>query len=217
MISISITTRKTARCFFSEEPASKHKHLIFMLHGYAQLADDFLNSFGLSEGKDILLAAPEGTHRFYPRAAGGNVGASWMTKLEREADTSDNLVYLDSIEQEVIKLIHPDAKIHILGFSQGAATAFRWAVHRDTPPASLILWGGPPPDTFETDRMEFPKFPEIFIVQGKNDRIVTARMTGAVTDGLQSRGLNFRTLEFDGGHEIRPEVFSQILGQIVAG
>ena len=68
--------------------------------------------------------APEGLSRFYLDAGAGKVGASWMTKEDRAHEIEDYLSYLEQVRAAII----PPVPLTILGFSQGVATAARWAV-----------------------------------------------------------------------------------------
>ena len=66
--------------------------LWIVLHGYGQLAADFLAPFKAIAGADRAVLAPEALNRFYKERdssaghAGRPVGATWMTREDRDAE-----------------------------------------------------------------------------------------------------------------------------------
>jgi dienelactone hydrolase len=83
------------------------------------------------------VVAPEALSRFYvdrgEPAAGtpARVGATWMTREDREAEIADYVRYLDrALDAAAGRPGAAAPALGVLGFSQGAATACRWAAHR---------------------------------------------------------------------------------------
>ena len=118
-------------------------------HGYGQLAARFIESFNAIAAPERLIVAPEGLHRFYldpppAPAAQRRVGATWMTREDRETDITDYVDYLDQLVSDILAK-SPGARLRALGFSQGSATVLRWAVHASRVPDQLILWAGEVP------------------------------------------------------------------------
>ena len=101
---------------------TKTKHLIFALHGYGQQSKYFIRKFRSLVEYGICIIAPEGLNRFYLEGYSGRVGATWMTKEDRETDILNYLRYLNAIYAQ---LTTHSVKVTILGFSQGAATESR--------------------------------------------------------------------------------------------
>ena len=138
-----IEVPRTAR-YWVEGSAKGARDVWFLLHGYGQLARDVLRAARPLAGAGRLVVAPEALSRFYPRAGGGHsgsaVGASWMTREDREHEVADYVRYLDAVCAEVLAALAPRPRIHLLGFSQGAATAARWAGCGEVRPATLVLW-----------------------------------------------------------------------------
>ena len=131
---------RSARCYTLGGSIATEAWML--LHGYGQLASRFLRGF---EGVAVparLLVAPEGLSRFYLEAGVGKVGASWMTKEDREREIADYLAYLEQVRAELV----PPVPLTVLGFSQGVTTAARWAVSTAPAPVRLICWGGLLPD-----------------------------------------------------------------------
>ena len=135
MIEKKIIVSKTMR-YFTIGDINKADKLIYVLHGYGQLASYFLKSFEkLSDS--YLIIAPEGMHRFYLNGTSGRVGASWMTKEAREIDIFENTQNLNKLNNTFDKKFK---KTIILGFSQGGATAARWFFNNSKKFDQLILW-----------------------------------------------------------------------------
>ena len=123
-------------------------HILVALHGYGQLAQFFYRKFSfLSETWGLLI--PEGPHRFYLEGSAGRVGASWMTKEWREQDIADNNAYLKQLFEK-ISVANPNATLHLLGFSQGGATAARFYQQHPELCSQLILWASVFPPDIET-------------------------------------------------------------------
>ena len=82
--------------------------------------------------------------RLYIKGDSGDVGASWMTKEDRECDIKDYVNYLDRLFFDEIE---PKAKlnkikINALGFSQGSATLARWLTMGKAKVDKAVFWCG---------------------------------------------------------------------------
>lgn len=212
----TIKITRTARYFVLGEPGPHIEHLWFVCHGYGQLAEPFLEEFQLLDDGRTLVIAPEALHRFYIRGTREQVGASWMTKVERSVDINDYVAYLDSVYQNVmcdVKKNPADVNIHILGFSQGAATAWRWAVHGRCQAKRLILWAGDvPPDTdWENCKKRFEEM-ELLLVFGEKDPMIKPGFIQTQKELLELHDISIRVEAFDGVHEIKAEVLEKLRG-----
>jgi predicted esterase len=179
--------------------------ILVALHGYGQLAQFFARKFAaLDQTYGIIV--PEGPHRFYLEASSGRVGASWMTKEWREQDIEENTHYLLALIEKV-KAENTAARIYLLGFSQGGATAAR--LYQSCPDLfeMLILWASVfPPDVSVQD---FAKAENLHFAIGNLDPYFLETQKGEV---LQTyRNLGFKIHEFEGKHDIDPTTLSKIL------
>ena len=93
---------KTARYFTLGELNKATKKIWFVLHGYAQTADDFLTSVKGLQNENSFIVAPEGLSRFYWKDFTNNPVASWMTKTDREVDILDNTKYLNEMYRFIL-------------------------------------------------------------------------------------------------------------------
>ena len=61
------------------------------------LSEYFVKKFECIINETTLVIAPEATNRFYLRDNYTRVGASWMTKLDKEQEINDNILFLDKL------------------------------------------------------------------------------------------------------------------------
>jgi predicted esterase len=210
----TIEVTRTARYFLLGEPGAHIRRVWFVCHGYGQLADQFLSNFEVLNDGHTLVAAPEGLHRFYLPGAGQQVGASWMTKEERLTDIADYIRYLDTVYTSVMERLGQspsELKIDTLGFSQGAATAWRWTLRGGSIVHRLILWGGeiPPEAHWEScaKRLEQTR---LLLVFGNKDPLMKPGLFEKQKQLLDQHKITFRSETFDGYHEIKPEALVKL-------
>lgn len=197
------------RYFKLGEINDQTKAVWFVVHGYGQLAQYFLLKFKSLIAHNICVIAPEGLSHYYLEDASSRsktgstrVGASWMTRENRLADIENYLTYLNRIfEREIGN--NKNLDVTILGFSQGAATASRWALSDSIYFRRLILWAGilPPDMDFEKGK-QLLKEKEVKVVYGKNDPYLNESRFGEMQALSEKLAINPKPLVFDGGHEI---------------
>lgn len=188
-----------------------------VIHGYGQLAKYFIQKFHpLAEKPSTAVIAPEGLHRFYLSGHSGRVGASWMTKEDRENDIHDYCLWIDEVVNETTKNIDPNAcRIHLLGFSQGTATAGRWLLHTKYRVSSLVLWGGLLAHDLEPAQTAAAlKNLPVYFVYGENDPFLDYEKIGARHAPFEKAGINFRKVTFKGKHDIHQETLQQISNEL---
>ncbi|MFT4522214.1 MAG: putative esterase [Bacteroidia bacterium] len=201
-------TPKTARYFTLGDLQSSNEHW-YVLHGYGHDAARFIAKFEPHVSKNRAFIAPEGMHRFYTNGNSGNVGASWMTKEDRASDIHDYLRFLDGLANA----LSSGKTIHVLGFSQGAATASRWVVHAKQAFKALVLWAGMlPPDLNIPHESLLLKKVEITVVYDPNDPYRTDDMWDKTSQFLLDNNLKYKLIEYTGGHKIMPEPLKDLLG-----
>jgi predicted esterase len=138
------------------------------------------------------------------------VGATWMTRENRIADIENYINYLSTIYKNAVPSDF-QGEITFLGFSQGAATATRWAIEGNPVFHQLILWAGilPPDMNFEKAH-EMLKDKKIIEVFGKKDPYLTDERLKEVTSLNARLNVNPTLIEFDGGHEINEEILTRL-------
>ncbi len=207
----TIEVPRTARYYTIGDASGALEEMWFVLHGFGQLAGQFAHYFAdLANGRRLVIA-PEALNRYYTAstsvpASERPVAATWMTREDRQNEIRDYVRYLDLLHDEVATK-HPRARTVVVGFSQGGATAARWAQLGRSRIARLILWGATvPPDAdlalgpaaFRGARLTF--------VLGRRDHYVDAAGLDAERRRLTAAGVNFEVVEYDGGHSIKRAV-----------
>jgi len=199
-----IRVQRTAR-YEVLEPGGSAACTLWALHGYAQLAVSFAGELAPLVAAGVRVVAPEALSRLYLRGGAGRIGASWMTREERDDEIADYVAYLDRVRSTLESSIAPGPEL-VLGFSQGAATAFRWSVLGSVRPRRLVLVGGDvPPDTDWEAAVEALEGTEVVLVAGDEDPSFPRAKADASAVALGERGLTCRSVTFAGGHRLPPE------------
>jgi len=207
---------KTARYYVLGEASSATREVWICCHGFGQLAGRFIREFESIVTPERVVVAPEGLHRFYldppdRPAADRRVGATWMTRDDREFDIADYLRYLDQLCTHLRNVIAGDAQVIAFGFSQGTATVARWAGATDHVLTRLILWGSLLPPDLDWPQAE-PRLQrlQLTLVTGEADAYVTAQQLADQEADLRARSITFQTVRFDGGHHMDQDTLRRV-------
>lgn len=204
MKSQSLQTIKTARYCTLGELSSKTEEIVFVFHGYGQLANEFINNFTSIQSSKRFIIAPEGLNKFYLNGFHGKIGASWMTKEDRQNEINDYLNFFNNIYSQYSTQINKDTKITLLGFSQGAAASSRWFVNSDFQNASLILWGSSLPPDIDYDKLRNKLIKPVKIVIGDEDEFISRERLDKELKVLEKERINFELKRYPGKHNIQP-------------
>ena len=207
-----IRVARSARYFVLGPERDAPRELWFVLHGYGALAERFLGAFAVLDDGSRLLVAPEALNRFYtiaPEQAPASerpVGATWMTKEDREREIEDYVSYLDDVASEVLARAITGSsapRVVVLGFSQGTATAARWVSQGRIRAHHLVLWGGvlPPELALERDDHPLRRVALTFVV-GSADEFAVPSMIDEQERALQQANVAYTVRRYDGRHAI---------------
>lgn len=186
-------------------------HLVYILHGYGQLAQYFLKKVETILPGNICFVAPEGMHRFYLNGTSGRVGASWMTREARELDIAENTSSLDTLHRHMLEQLKPE-KITVVGFSQGGATAARWIANGGIRPDCFISWASVfPPDLDFPSQAVFHPIATTFVV-GNNDVFFNEAAVEQACKEYRDRG--FSIMRFEGGHDLDANILEQLISAV---
>lgn len=188
---------------------AKVKTVLYVLHGYGQLAKYFIRKFA-NLPEDILIVAPEGMHRFYVKGATGRVGASWMTKEIRDIDIDDNISWLNALDKQISDL-YPINKRLLLGFSQGGSTAIRWAINGNSTFDALLVWASDFPPEESIKKEQLPDNQSHFFI-GSDDEFYDSVSQEKLINDYKHFG--FKISPYIGGHDIHNDTLLKILDQI---
>jgi predicted esterase len=203
---VPIVTRRSARFYLlGGEGSQPPAELWMVLHGYGQLAGRFIRHFRAIATADRMVVAPEALNRFYVEGSGGvrshadaRVGATWMTREDREREIDDQQAYLDA----VLAAASPDGRprrLVVLGFSQGVATGVRWLVRSAHAADRVIAWAGSLPAELEATGAAMLAG-RLTMVAGRTDTLLTAERIEAERARLRTLGVDAPLVRFDGGH-----------------
>ena len=185
-----------------------------LCHGYGQLASEFLGLARALEGPRRLLVAPEALSRFYHEDH-KRIGASWMTREDRDVEMEDYVRYLDLLHDQLFEIVARDRlELRLLGYSQGAATAARWAVRGRAKIDHLVLWGSPLPPELGTEAAAVAALREmrLTLVGGSRDQFFTEKVWAEERTRLRALGIDFDELSFEGGHRLDDDTLRALAG-----
>ncbi|MDH3699004.1 MAG: esterase [Flavobacteriaceae bacterium] len=190
-------------------PNTKTVWIVF--HGIGYLSRYFLKYFEDLPTEENYIIAPQAPSKYYLNDTYTHVGASWLTKENTMSEIRNVLQFLDSIMAQ--ESLPDDCQINILGFSQGVSIALRWVCHSHIKCDKLILYAGGIPNELKTEDTAFlMQNTEISIVFGKRDAFLTVERMVAEEEKIERlfRG-QVKRVDFEGGHEMLPEVLNQFV------
>lgn len=206
-----LRVEKSARYFVlgPEHPVGR----LWALHGYGQLPQYFLRRFEAAAAAGWQVVAPEGLHRFYVQGTSGRVGASWMTKEERETDMADYARYLDQIHSRLTPHSGPEL---LLGFSQGVATAARWACRGRARFDAFVFWSGVFPPDLKLES-EWPRKQGVrtYVALGDDDAYFDESLLQRTRSTFESHGIDYEIIRFSGGHVVDAEALRLVLDAFI--
>jgi phospholipase/carboxylesterase len=195
---------------------------VVLMHGFGAPGDDLVPLAG-ALALPIRFVFPEA-----PLELGGLYGDSrawWLldlVRLEAELRTGtprdrrgevpeglpaarDHVARL--LDQVKTRLGADDRQLVIGGFSQGAMLALDLALHREVPPAAVIVLSG----TLLSEVEWQPRFSRlagvpVFQSHGKRDPLLPYSIAEELRDRLRAAGASVEWSSFLGGHEIPPGV-----------
>ena len=214
MIEKYFTTQKTSRVYYSTEDYSKVKFVWFALHGYGQLGKFFARTFEVLNTEEHLIVVPEAQSRFYLEGVYGRVGASWMTKEDREIDIKDYLNYLDNLYFSLKNHFQKDIRVIVFGFSQGAATACRWVNDGSIKPQHLVLWSSIFPPDLRMDGSITDGTLQLWLAVGDSDEYMNEERWKENHEIMEKMSLDPKVIHFKGGHQIVKNELSKLAQRI---
>ena len=173
----------------------------FLFHGYGQLASEFL-AYARALARDRrLLVVPEALSRFYLEDH-KRIGASWMTREDRLTEIEDYVSYLDRLHDRILEGLGGSVRLRILGFSQGVATAARWAAGGKAEIEELVVWGSPLPHDLDDAAMARLGGMRVTLVGGTRDPFFKEEQWEQQTSLLRNHRIAFEGKRFEGGHRL---------------
>lgn len=177
--------------------------MLIGFHGYGETADAHMARLrAIPSADEWVIVSIQGLHRFYQRRT-NEVIASWMTRQDRELAIADNLAYVSTVIEEVVRE-WPAPQIVFAGFSQGVAMTFRAAAACTRPVAGAIAAGGDVPP--EIGAVALARVGSALVCRGSRDEWYTSVTFDNDVRRLREAEVRVHPLEFDGGHDWSDEV-----------
>lgn len=204
---------RTGRYFTlnSVQPETKNIWLVF--HGYGQLAEYFIKHFEELNAAENYVIAVEGLSRFYVEGLTGRVGASWMTKEDRETEIKDQSNYINAVLNDCgIDPKDPSVNFIVLGFSQGTSTAVRWFANNGIRPSQLVLWAGSfPHDVNAVEKHQIFNELPVHFVYGNEDPFLKDINVEEKTSEFEKMGMQLKVWSFEGKHVMNKPTLAKIV------
>jgi dienelactone hydrolase len=188
------------------------------IHGFGQLARRFARMCAPLAAPHRLVVVPEALNRYYiePDASKSHeqtkVGATWMTREDRDAEIRDYVAYLDALyDATCAPHAATGAKVRVLGFSQGVATATRWFALGRAPTDQLVCWAGALPHDMDlvAHRARLGAA-DLVLVLGDRDEFATWAAIEAQELRLVQAEIPHRTMRFEGGHHLDADLLRRL-------
>lgn len=208
-----LEVRRSARIVTLGERGAALSDLWIVCHGYGQLAHSFAKPFAPLARAGRLIVVPEALNRYYietspeRRGPDAKVGATWMTKEDRQHEIADYVGYLDQVGDWALEGAERRAvKLTVLGFSQGVATVCRWVALGRIAPERLVLWAGEiPPDLDSSKLSRALDGVEVVLVAGDQDQFATPKFVAATETAVRKIASRVEVIRFAGGHSLNGE------------
>jgi len=212
-----LTVPRTARYYTLGDAGAHVSEVLMVCHGYGQLAQPFLASFERVASPTRLIVAPEALSRFYldrsalPNDQPPRVGATWMTREDRDHEIADQVAYLDALHDLVRPAAPAAVRLRVLGFSQGVATVARWLALGRARADELILWAGAfPPDVELTGFARRLGPASVVLVAGARDELASWTAADSQLQRFTDAGVSARLVAFEGGHRLDDATLDQL-------
>ncbi len=204
----TVNVQTTGRYQIIGDLSKSTRGIWFVFHGYGMRSEDFVKSFECIEDEQTVIVAPEGLHRFYSKSTRGSVAANWMTKELRESDISNNVIYLNTIWEDLLTQGMPEAvKLGVLGFSQGGPTSMRWASQMNRDVNEMVIWGSDLPLDVVDDIHKLKKVNQsnLKIMVGSDDQYISSERVDELIMEMHGKGVDFDFHTFEGKHELHED------------
>jgi len=168
--------------------------LIVALHGGGGYAGSWSRMYEACEARGMLMMAPDSRGRSWDRVVG---------------DFGPDVAFIDSALRYTFERCAIDpTRVALAGFSDGASYALSLGPSNGDLFTHLIAWSPGFSDAAEPIVGE----PEVFVSHGTQDNVLSVHGTrGAIVPMLEMDGYSVEYMEFEGRHEMPPEVRDRAL------
>jgi predicted esterase len=194
-----VETPVQGRYWVREGLAGLQAPVLVGFHGYGEDAEAFLREVNLVPGVTAWKRiAIQGLHPFY-RIRTGEVVASWMTSLDREAAIRHNIQYVEKALDRELGAEKFGPPLIFMGFSQGTAMAYRAAAGVKRPCQAVVALAGDVPAELASGTLS--GLPVALVGRGSRDEWYSEEKLARDLEVLSAQGVDARAVRFEGGHE----------------
>ena len=210
-----LTVRRSAR-YVRLGGEGKIRDVWVCIHGYGQLARRFARDLGALVVPGRLVLVPEALNRFYQATPSDDhrnapVGATWMTREDRESEIADYVAYLDALHAAEVAPLGPTARVTALGFSQGVTTTVRWSLLGASRVDRLVCWAGAlPHDVDLAVHATKLRAMQPAVVIGTRDEFADWASVEAQVKRLDDAGIAHSLHRFDGTHTLDDALLTEL-------
>jgi phospholipase/carboxylesterase len=184
--------------------------LVVCLHGFGANGADLEGLAGAIDPHGYAYVFPDAPLEILP---GGDVAfLAWHVRGGRESieEAAEAVAVLETF-LDGVRARHPGQPMALVGFSQGAAVALRYALPRPDRVAGVAVLSGSLRRTDDLtatlpDRRDLP----LFVAHGRADELVPLAVAGALLTYLQGHQYRPEFHAHDGGHGIPPLVVREL-------
>lgn len=195
---IFFTTKKTYSTL--NTLTEKTKHIWFVCHGMGYLSKYFIRYFNQLNTEEHYVIAPQAPSLYYQGKDFKHVGASWLTKENTSLETENIFNYFDAVLEA--ENIPNNAKLIVLGYSQGVSVAARYIAKRQLQCNHLVLHSGGIPKELSPEDFTFLKA-KVSLVYGTEDEYINKERAAYETKRAEELfGKNLEIIPFDGKHVV---------------
>jgi predicted esterase len=186
------------------------KNIWIACHGIGFLSKFFITYFENLDPKLNYIIAPQAPSKYYQTKAYKYVGASWLTKENRELETENVLNYLDALLK--LEKLPTDKNITLFGFSQGVSIVTRWMAQRKVACDHLVIHSGSIPIEFDSKSFDYLPNLRTSIIYGTEDEFLTKEKIQSQFELANRIFPNAPELiKFEGKHVMHPESIKHLI------
>lgn len=197
---------------FLPDGMSEPAPLLIAVHGYGAHKRYMMREAKLVAPKDFVIASIEAPHPHYRQTDDGyRIGYGWQSDRRSE----EHIKLHHKFVNDVIDSLDSDGfidrkRIYIYGFSQACALNFRFAfTYPDVLRGFIGVCGGIPGD-LETSENYQNFDAETLYLYGNDDEFYPNDKFIAFDANLRERLANYRSKQYEAGHEITQEMRTDI-------
>jgi phospholipase/carboxylesterase len=187
--------------------------LIILLHGFGANMRDLASLAPAINREGYVYACPQAALAF--QIGQGMVGYGW-TPRGPEATAQDIQQAEDALDTFFVEIMEKyrvaPGNVILAGFSQGGGMTYRCGLRQPNLFAGLAVLSGTLPDTERlNERLPEGRSQPIFVAHGTVDGVLPIDRGRAAHEFLESAGYQPQYKEYPMGHEISPDVLSDLV------